>query len=120
MERLNWQYLNYREVYQDPAIRLQDNRINCLLFLYELNNWIDITGFCDFVVKKMMEPNGDAGKWVILNIFFEKLEVFGLLEIQKVSEYPVIGKVRLSQLGRAVSRFIFGQLGIFDTKTISL
>jgi len=67
-----------------------------------------------------MEPNQDAGKWVILNIFLEKLEMFGLLEMQKESEYPVIGKVRLSQLGRNVSRFIFDQIGIFDTKTISL
>jgi hypothetical protein len=109
---LDWEFFCYIQRDFDLVPRLQTNRLNALLFLYEIPDWIDLNGFCSFVSDKLEIANQEAGISVIYRVFLKHLHLFGLVEIQKQSNFPLAGTVRLSELGRAVSRVIFEPIGL--------
>jgi len=108
-EELNWDYFCYRERDFDPMERLQANRMNVLILLYDIPDWIDINEFCSFVSDKLGVDNREDGISVINQIFLKYLERFGMIEVHKQSNDQKAGRIRLSQLGRVVCEFIFGQ-----------
>ncbi|NDC83895.1 hypothetical protein EB093_09605 [bacterium] len=108
-EELNWDFFCYRERDFDPMERLQANRMNAFILLYDIPDWMDINEFCVFVSDKLGIDNRDDGISVINHIFLRHLELFGIIEVDNQSNYQIGKRFKLSQLGRVVCEFIFGQ-----------